>query len=306
MTDSRSLHVFIVGTIAILWALNWPMMKIGLEVLEPWTMRAILVLSGGVGALAIGWLCGDSLKVPRGEIIPLLWVGLFQGLLWNGLSAFGIAYLDAGRAAVLAFTMPMWATLLAAIFLREAITGRAIAGLALGMTGMALLLVPSLGTLGPASAGALLMLASAISWAIATIIVKGTRWTISPFVLSGWQFMIGFVPLALAAVTLGDPASVLDLDARTGSAFAYSAIMPMVYCQAMFFAIVRRLPASLASMNTLLIPPLGVIFSAMVLGEHVGPLEICAVVLVVGAMVLILPGFTLRSLRIGRAPSRAG
>lgn len=305
MTDRRSVQFLIVSSVAVFWALNWPMMKIGLEAVEPWTFRSILVLTGAVGSLCIARLSGQSLRVPRAEIVPLIWVGLFQGTLWNGLSVFGLAYLEAGRAAVIAFTMPTWATLLAVIFLREAVTPRAVIGLTLGMAGMALLLTPALETLDPASLGAFLMLGSAISWAIATVIVKATKWTIGPFVLSGWQFLIGLVPLVIATALLGDPSTLFNLDARTGSAFVYSALMPMVYCQAMFFAIVRRLPASLASMSTLMIPPLGVIFSALILGEHVGPVEVGAVVLVVLAMLFILPGFGLRTLLPRRSMSGA-
>ena len=61
------------------------------------------------------------------------------------------------------------------------------------------------------------------------------------------------------------------------------------------FAVVRRLPTSLASTGTLLVPPLGVMFSAWILGEQVGFYEISALVLVFAAMLLILPGFDWRA-----------
>jgi drug/metabolite transporter (DMT)-like permease len=87
----------------------------------------------------------------------------------------------------------------------------------------------------------------------------------------------------------------MDLDWGTGAVFAYSALIPMIFCQAVWFAVVRRLPTSLASTGTLLVPPLGVLFSALILGERVGPLEILALALAVLALVMILPGFNWRA-----------
>ncbi|MDA0961333.1 MAG: EamA family transporter, partial [Proteobacteria bacterium] len=89
--------------------------------------------------------------------------------------------------------------------------------------------------------------------------------------------------------------SLLRIDMITGSAMAYSALIPMIFCQAVWFAVVRRLPTTLASTGTLLVPPLGVFFAALILGEAVGLLEILALVLVIAALVLILPGFNWRA-----------
>lgn len=290
------MQVVTVTMLAVFWALNWPMMKIGLTAVEPWTFRAALVLAGGVGCLAVALALGQSVAIPRRDLRPLLWLTLFQGVLWNAFSGFGIALVEAGRAAVLAFTMPVWATVLSAIFLGDRLTVRRVAGLALGMAAMALLIWPALGALGGALTGALLMIAGAMAWAVATVIVKAVDWEMGVFALSGWQFVIGAVPLMAAAALLGDPGSLLRVDAATGAAMAYSALIPMIFCQVVWFAVVRRLPTSLASTGTLLVPPLGMGFSALILGDAIGPAEVAALGLVVAALLLILPGFNWRAI----------
>ncbi|MEM0906883.1 MAG: DMT family transporter [Pseudomonadota bacterium] len=302
----RAAQVGAVAGLAIFWALNWPMMKLGLEVVEPWTFRALVVMVGGIGCLGLAYLFGQGISVPKRDMRPLLLVGITQGILWNAFSGFGISLVEAGRAAVLAFTMPVWVTLLAAIFLHEPLTGRRLIGLLLGMGGLALLLVPALEALNAAAFGALLMVCGAVSWAVSTIIVKGARWDISPLVLAGWQFIIGGVPLTLAAFTIGAPSTLLAMDGRTAAAVTFSAVVPMIFCQAIFFAIVRRLPVTLASMSTLLVPPLGVFFSAMILGEQVGLAEALSLVLVVGALVFVMPGFSWRAIRRRQPASRPG
>lgn len=285
-----------VVALAIFWAINWPMMKLGLEVVEPWTFRAVLVIVGGVGSLLLAAALGQSVAISRREIWPLLLVGIFQGILWNAFSGFGIALVEAGRASVLAFTMPVWATILSILFLGERLNAMRVAGLAMGMAAMVLLILPALDALRTEAFGSMLMIGGAISWAAATIVVKATNWRMSPLVLAGWQFLIGAVPLTAASFAIGDPATLLDLDMPTAWIVAYSAIIPMIFCQAIFYELVRRLPASIASTGTLLVPPLGVMFSALILGEQVGPAELIALVLVITSMTFILPGFNWRAI----------
>lgn len=292
---SPTAQVTTVVLLAIFWALNWPMMKIGLTIVEPWTFRATLVFVGGVGCLLVAVLFGQSIAISQSDLRPLLWLTLFQGVLWNAFSGFGIAWVDAGRAAVLGFTMPLWATLLSILFLKEPVTLRRLTGLALGMVAMALLLWPALDALGRELAGGLLMIAGAMAWGVATVIVKAVKWEMGVLALSGWQFVLAAPPLIAAAVIFGEPASLLQVEALTGAAVVYSALIPMIFCQAVWFAVVQRLPTSLASTGTLLVPPLGVFFAALILGERVGVLEILALATVVSALVLLLPGFNWRA-----------
>ena len=301
----RSVQVALVAALSIFWALNWPMMKIGLTAVEPWTFRAVIVGVGGLGCLLVARAYGDAIAIPRRELVPVLWVGLFQGVLWNGLSGFALALVDAGRAAVLAFTMPVWATLFAAIFLHEGISLRRFIGLVIGMGAMALLIAPALDSLGTSRLGTFLMLGGAMAWGASTVIVRGVNWSLSPLVLGGWQSVIGAGPLIVAAFVLGDPATLGNLDLVSAGAMTYSIVLPMIVCQAIFFSIVRRLPASLASTSTLMVPPLGVFFSAAIIGEKVGALEIGALFLVMLAMVFTLPGFSWRRWRRRPPPPAA-
>lgn len=301
--DQISFQIGAIVFLAIFWSLNWPMMKIGLTVVEPWTFRALLVVVGAIGCFTIAAAAGETIRLPRRDLVPILLVGLFQGVGWNAFSGFGVAMIEAGRAAVLAFTMPVWATLLSVLILGETVTPRRLGGLALGMAAMALLLAPAFEAMSGQAIGALLMIGAAMSWAASTIVVKKHDWSISPITLSAWQFTIGAGPLWIAAVTLGAPSTLLNVDMPTFWAMAYAALVPMTLCQAIFFALVRRLPASVASMGTLLVPPFGVLFSAAILGEPVGAAEIGALALVLAAMLLILPGFSWRASRHPRAMS---
>mgnify|MGYP002001534604 FL=1 len=284
-------QIIIFALLICFWSVNWPMMKIGLTVLEPWFYRTLIVFIGGIGCLFVALLSGRSLKIPKENIKPLLWLGFTQGFLWNALSGFGIPLIEAGRAAILAFTMPIWATILSIIFLKEVVTLRSVFGLTFGMFGLFLLIYPTLDTLGTSFLGASLMIGGAFTWGAATIVFKAANWRADLLALCGWQFIIGAIPLSIATLVLGDPTTIFYLDLKTGSAVAFSAIVPMVFCQAVWFSIVTRLPTLIASTTTLFVPPLGVIFSFLILHEPISLFDFFALIAVIAAMLLILPGF---------------
>ena len=286
---------FLLAGVSLFWGLNWPGMKIVLGEMTVWWFRAMSVGAGALGLLLIAYFSTGATHPKRSEILPLLICAVFGIVGWHLFTGFGVSMMPAGRASIIAFTMPVWATLFAIVFLGEAVTARRVFGLALGMVALVLLLIPVLDAVGGRLFGAGLMIASAISWGAATVIVKGANWQRGALTICGWQFLLGGVPLAVAAVVLGEPDTLFDLDARAGLAVAYSAIIPMIFCQAVWFAMVRRLPTSLASMVTLLVPPLGVFSANLMLGEVVGPFEIAALTMVVLALALVLPGFNWRA-----------
>src|SRR3546814_12664021 len=103
--------------------------------------------------------------------------------------------MEAGRAVIIAYTMPLWAVMLARLTLGDPITPGRLSGLLFGLGGLAILIGPDLRALGAAPAGAAFMLGAAISWAIGTIAVKRSAWTIPTIMLTGWQPTLGGLPV---------------------------------------------------------------------------------------------------------------
>ena len=78
----------------------------------------------------------------------------------------------AGRSVILAYTMPLWVVLFSAVWLGEPLTLRRAIGIALGMSGMLLLIVRELGAMQAAPLGTALVIAAALSWAVGTVLLK--------------------------------------------------------------------------------------------------------------------------------------
>lgn len=278
----------LLAALTLFWGANWPIMKIALTELPVWWFRGGCLWFGGLGLIAITRLSGLSLAVPDAQRGPLLICALFNVVGWHICSGYGISLMPAGRAAIIAFTMPLWAALLGSVLLREALTGAKLAGLALGMTGLAVLIGPDLIVLETAPLGALFMLAAAVSWATGTVLVKRFHWSVPTTVLVGWQLIAGALPVTLGAVLLEAPPDLAATSTPALLAVAYNFLIPMLFCQWAFFRTVRLFPAAIAAVGTLAIPVVGVYASAVMLDEAVGWREFVALVLICGALAGVL------------------
>ena len=278
----------------LFWGVNWPIMKMAMTEIPVWTFRAMILSTAGVGLLAIARLSGQSPRLARPDILPLSLCTLFNIVGWHLCSGYGVTLMEAGRASIIAFTMPIWAALLSVPILGERFGWRKVVGLVLGMAGLAVLIGPDLAALGRAPLGAVFMLGAAVSWAIGTVGIKRFAWRSATTTLVGWQLLIGALPISIGML-LHD--GLPDLGAYSSQAWLatlYVVALPMLFCHWAYFRLVRLFPASVAAIGTLAIPVVGVLSSAVVLGEAIGPLEIGALALVCSALAVVLlrPGGT--------------
>jgi hypothetical protein len=165
----------LLASLSLFWGLNWPGMKIILSEITVWWFRALCLIAGGGILMSISALSGNRCRLQPGEIGPISLCGSFAILGWMVFSAYGVSLMPAGRASIIAFTMPLWATLAAHRVLGERVTPARIAGLLLGIGGLGVLIGQDLLILQRAPVGALFMLLAAVSWAIGTILVKQRR-----------------------------------------------------------------------------------------------------------------------------------
>ena len=281
----------LLAAVTLFWGANWPGMKIALSELPVWWFRSMCLWAGAIGLLAIARLSGASLRMPRAEIGPLLLVSLFAMVGWQVCSAYGVSLMPAGRASIIAFTMPVWSAFLGAVFLKEPITRYKIAGLLLGMAGLSVLIGEDLFVFGVAPLGALFMLAAALTWAIGTVLFKMYRWSAPVSTMVGWQLAAAAVPITLVALLFEPIPDLSQLSHQAVLALVYVFALPMIFCQWAFFKVVSMFPATVASMGTLAVPVVGVYSSAIILGEPVGWHEVAALLLICAALasVLIMP-----------------
>jgi drug/metabolite transporter (DMT)-like permease len=230
---------------------------------------------------------GHAVTLDRAEWRPAALAALFNVTGWFYFTALGLTLLPAGRAAVLAYTMPLFAILAAWLMLHEPITRQRAIGLGLGMAAVALLLGEDAGRLAAAPAGVLAILAAAASWGIGTVLQK-RRWRTPVLTLAGWQLLIGGAPLAPLAL-LYDSAPFADVTLYGALAVVYVIAVATLFGYWAWFTILTLAPAAVASIGVLAVPLVGVLSSALMLGETVGWRELLALLLITAALATVLP-----------------
>src|SRR5947207_74449 len=161
-----------IGVLTLVWGCNWPLLKIGVTDMAPLTFRALTLPFAAIGLLAVARFSGDDIRIPREWWPRLCALALLNIAGWNGFIVFGVQQMPAGRSAILAYTMPIWATLIAVFVLHEPLSRRKLLGLALGTCGMGLLVGEEIGVIRQAPFGALMILAAAIIWALGTVLLR--------------------------------------------------------------------------------------------------------------------------------------
>jgi drug/metabolite transporter (DMT)-like permease len=271
----------LLALLSLFWGLAWPAMKIVLGEIRPWTFRAICLAAGGAALLALARAGGADLRVPARDLTPLIVTSLINITGWHILSAYGLTLLHAGRAVIIAYTMPLWAILLGRLLLQEHITSARLWALGIGWTGLALLLGPDMQAVGTAPLGALMMLGAAVCWGAGTVLVKFFKWHMPGTLVMGWQLLIGGIPIIVGAILIDPVTAIAAVSWKAIAALMFVVALPTIFCHWAFFMVVQIFPANVAALSTLGIPVIGVFSSALILGEPVTATELAALFLVV-------------------------
>lgn len=268
------------------WGFSWTVIKYALAEIPPLSIRGVSAVAAG--GLTLLWLrlAGSSLRLDRGLWLKLAVLAFCNVLSWNVLSTYGVLYLPSGRAALLAYTMPLWCVPLSVWWLGERLSARRIAALLLGGAGVLVLMGQDMLALAQAPVGVLLMVSAALCWACGIVLMK--RWALPVDVraLTGWQLLLGGLPMLLAApVVDGIPAHLPSSGAI--AAVVFSALVTFMLCYWAWNRLVMLVPVEVSSLSSLLTPLVGVLSGALFLGEQPGWAELAAALLILGAVAVI-------------------
>lgn len=252
--------------LSLIWGITWPVMKIALNEIPPLTMRGTAAIFGAVTYCLMCVVMRRSLRVPA----PKIWAHILVGSLLNivAFSVFGaFAQLAAttSRVAILVYTMPIWAILLAWLFLGERPNRVQTMALLLCIAGLAILIYPL--TTHGIPIGIVFALAVGVCWAGGTVYLKWAHIEADQMGVGSWQTTVAAVILAACVLIFdgGPRFETVHLDGALATAWTGIAGNGIAY--ALWFSIIRRLPAATASLGVLASPVIGVIGSFFILGE---------------------------------------
>jgi drug/metabolite transporter (DMT)-like permease len=281
--------ISLVVLLALGWGVNWPVMKVVLTEMPPLHFRVLCLAVGAAGLFAIARVNRLPMRVPPGAWPRLIAITLFNVAAWNVLAVYGVTFMESGRAAILAYTFPVWGVLLGVSVLREPLTGSRLAGVILGVLGILVLLGDEIHAVGRSPTGALLLIASAICWAVSTAIMK--RWPVDLPTTSftGWQMLLALAPI-LSGALLFEVGSFSPFALSTWPfwGLVYNALVSSIFCNWAWIKIATHAPISVSSLSTLMIPIVGVFSGMLLLGERPQWSDLAALILVVAALATVL------------------
>jgi drug/metabolite transporter (DMT)-like permease len=287
---------WVLASLTLAWGFNWTAMKVALAQVPPWTFRSLCLGLGAAVLFTALRAGGQRLIFPSGQWGRLWMLALLNITSWNMLVAFGVGMIPSGRAAILAYTMPVWAVPLSVWLLGERITRAKLAGLALGLGGLALLLAESFVGLGRAPLGSLLVLGAALSWALGTVLQKRFPVRLPVGLYTAWIMLLGGVPIFAGALIFDDWGGLRNVGAKAWLGTAYNVVIAFAFAHWAWIKIATSVPVSVFSISMLLIPVVGVVCGMLFLGERPAWAEYAALGLVLAALLTVL--------RPGRAAAR--
>ena len=265
MPDIMKARIMLVA-LCLAWGLTWPAMRIALIDFPPFTMRTLSALVGATTIIVLARIAGRPVQFPpRSAWFDIVVVALFNIVVFSLCSTFAQLMTFTGRVAILVYTMPIWASLLAWAVLGERLNFVRGIALLLCVVGMVTLIYPLAAHGIPL--GLLLALGSAVSWALGTIYLKWRRISIDAFTLAAWQLIVAFV-IILVFVPIFDGSfdpSKVSLYSLGGLIFSGFFGSGLAYY--LWFRIIQILPATSASLGALASPVIGVVSSSIILSE---------------------------------------
>jgi drug/metabolite transporter (DMT)-like permease len=221
--------------------------------------------------------------------VHLVVAGCLNIACFTLFSAFAQLATATSRVAVLAYTMPIWATLFAYPVLGERLNRVCGISLLLCAVGLTVLVYPLLGSSD--LIGLVLALATAVSWAAGTVYLKWARIDADPMAISAWQLAVALVVTFAGALIVEGSLHLWPVPARALWALAFSGLVGSAFAYLLWFEIVRRLPATTAALGLLSVPVIGIVASVLILGERLTVADIVgsALILTAAASVLLAP-----------------
>ena len=268
------------------WGFNWPVTKFLIGELPPLTLRG---LSGVVGALLLAVLAvarGQSLYVPRKMWGRLVLAAVLNVSGWMVLMGLALLWLPASEAALIAYTMPVWASLIAWPVLGERPTLLRTLALVMAFAGLASIM----GGNGIAASeaklpGIVMALVGSIGFAVGTVLSKRHPLHLPPIPGAAWQVGLGCLPVAIVGLLL-ETSHWSAVTPLGWWLLVYSVLGQFCIAYVCWFAALARLPASVAAIGTMAVPVIGVVASAIALHEPLGTGQIAALIFTLAGVAL--------------------
>jgi drug/metabolite transporter (DMT)-like permease len=202
------------------------------------------------------------------------------------LMGLALLWLPASEAALIAYTMPVWASLLAWPVLGERPTLLRTVALVMAFAGLAAIMGGNgISATTEKLPGIVMALCGALGFALGTVLAKRSPVPLPPIPAAAWQIGLGCLPIVIIGLAV-ETTHIEKVTELGWWLLVYATVIQFCIAYVSWFAALARLPASVAAIGTMAVPVIGVVASAIALGEPLGLTQIVALVFTLAGVVL--------------------
>ena len=278
----------------VVWGSTYLAIRVGVETMPPLLMAAARQLVAGLIMFPLALRHWRSTPLARRWPSRREWLGCaIVGtllLVANGVVGVGEKTVPSGLAALLVATVPLWLLGIDA-GLNHARMGLApLAGLLLGLVGVALLSGLGGGSRGNSVAGVIVILAAAATWALGTILARRATIPSSAALTSGMELLAGGAALLVLGAAAGEFGSLhlSHVSTRSWLALGYLTVVGSIVAFSAYGIALRALPTATVATYAYVNPVIAVLLGALILNERLTPATIAGGALIVGAVILVI------------------
>jgi len=266
-----------IGLFCLLWSFAFVAGKIGVTYCPPLILLAGRFLLAGALVVGVAALRRDEWSMSWRDVAVFAALGVANNALYLGFGYTGLQTVSAGLGGLIVSANPIFTAVLAAMFLSEALTWRKVAGLLLGIAGVAMIVWHRIAIGTDSLHGIMFTLASLASLVAGTMLFKlfapkGDLW-----LGNGIQNLAGGLAVVPFAFTLSSVSDIVPNIQLLG-AFAFLVLGGSMLGYLLWFHLLKTCGATAASAYHFLMPPLGMLFAWLVLGEHVEARDLLGIV----------------------------
>jgi drug/metabolite transporter (DMT)-like permease len=282
--------------LCVIWGSTWIALKAGLAVVPPLFFAGTRFLAAGAMLLAALRLRGGNLSVSKAHIARVAAVTLLMIALPYGLLFWGTKFVSSGLSAVLDLAlMPVCLLGFGALFGEHRITLPRAAGIALGVSGLAVLFVPQIlsgHNAGGSAAlwGSAAIVASAIVYALGSVLARPLLSRYSPLLIAGITMLGGGI-LLLATSALTEPDATQGAwGAVVWTSWLFLVLFGSLVAYTIYLELVRLWGNARTGAYAFVCPIVAVVLGVMIFGEHVAPTEAAGIaIMLTGAWLTLRP-----------------
>lgn len=273
---------------ALMWASAFTSTRMIVTVAPPLLALSLrFAISGALGVLIALFMRQSWRGITHSQWRAIIILGLCQNALYLGMNWVAMQWVEAGLASIIAATMPLMVAFIGWLVLGDRLRPMGLAGLVLGLAGVAIIMGARLQG-GSDLTGIALCFGAALALAVATLTVRGASGGGNVMMVVGLQMLVGAATLGVVAPWFEDWAGV-TMTPRLVWAFLYTVAVPGLAATWVWFLLVGRVGAIKAATFHFLTPFFGVAIAALMLGEALGAGDVIGVaVIMVGILAVQL------------------